>query len=847
MEIARLLSVLGAAGLEPTPIEVAEAIWLSSYASAPQERPRQPDADPLADAAGQGDTDVGVSDPNRATQTMKPVAVPQSGPHSTVMAGFPIRIPEAPALPEPAAIQRALRPLKRRRGSPRRTVVDHQATVRFIASTGIWSPILRPAPERWFEVALVIDDAASMPVWRALLEELRAAITQTGAFRDVRVWHLIDTPTGVGIAPRLGGTPRPARELIDPSARRLFLIVSDTTGAMWHTGAAAQALAVWARHGSVAVLQPLPERLWLRTGLPARAGRLQSPAPGAANAQIRFTARQRRRQAKPDPCQIVVPIVHVSPAWINAWARLVAASSSTGVDLAAAVISSVDTQQAGGDVYEVHTDAPDTVRRFAATASPDAFQLAICLSAAPLTIPVMRLVQHVTACGPGPATLAEFLLGGLVEHVADEHYEFRPGVRELLAQQLRTSEAVAVTAALSTYLVDHGGEPGRAFTAAILNSDGEAISVVENALTWIPPDAALRMGAATAANTVRAPSSTTEEEPEPDTDIVLSASSRTALAKILPQLYRDRAANSLLQDVGLDAKLHPKGKITSKWWKAAFRRLDGLGTGQPYRFLLETLLTDHPQNSQVLSLAGPLLEAAAEDPWLTRSPQELRRAQPYAMRVALIGPPGAGKGTQAEFIAAHLAVPKISTGDIFRANIAAGTPLGVESRRYLDAGQLVPDEVTINMVRDRLAEPDSAGGFLLDGFPRTVPQARALDKLLSDLGTSLDLVLELMVDDDEVLRRLGGRRTCRGCGKIWHVEFDPPSREDVCDRCGGQLFRRDDDTPETIAGRLEEYAEKTAPLVDYYGAQNKLGGIDGTGPVEDVTVRAIDALRSYPR
>jgi adenylate kinase len=217
------------------------------------------------------------------------------------------------------------------------------------------------------------------------------------------------------------------------------------------------------------------------------------------------------------------------------------------------------------------------------------------------------------------------------------------------------------------------------------------------------------------------------------------------------------------------------------------------------------------------------------------------------MRVALIGPPGAGKGTQAEFIAAHLAVPKISTGDIFRANIAAGTPLGVESRRYLDAGQLVPDEVTINMVRDRLAEPDSAGGFLLDGFPRTVPQARALDKLLSDLGTSLDLVLELMVDDDEVLRRLGGRRTCRGCGKIWHVEFDPPSREDVCDRCGGQLFRRDDDTPETIAGRLEEYAEKTAPLVDYYGAQNKLGGIDGTGPVEDVTVRAIDALRSYPR
>ncbi|MBM0256799.1 MULTISPECIES: adenylate kinase [Micromonospora] len=215
------------------------------------------------------------------------------------------------------------------------------------------------------------------------------------------------------------------------------------------------------------------------------------------------------------------------------------------------------------------------------------------------------------------------------------------------------------------------------------------------------------------------------------------------------------------------------------------------------------------------------------------------------MRLVLVGPPGAGKGTQAEFIAAHLSVPKISTGDIFRANVSQGTPLGVEAKRYMDAGKLVPDEVTINMVRDRLAEPDAAEGFLLDGFPRTTPQAAALDKLLADLGTALDLVLELVVDDDEVIRRLSGRRTCRGCGKIWHVEFDATTREGICDRCGAELFQRDDDKPETIAARLREYAEKTAPLVDYYGAQNKLVGIDATGPVEDVTVRAIDALRSY--
>ncbi|MER7458068.1 adenylate kinase [Micromonospora sp. NPDC126480] len=215
------------------------------------------------------------------------------------------------------------------------------------------------------------------------------------------------------------------------------------------------------------------------------------------------------------------------------------------------------------------------------------------------------------------------------------------------------------------------------------------------------------------------------------------------------------------------------------------------------------------------------------------------------MRLVLVGPPGAGKGTQAEFIAAHLAVPKISTGDIFRSNVSQGTPLGVEAKRYMDAGELVPDEVTINMVRDRLAEPDASEGFLLDGFPRTTPQAAALDKLLADLGTALDLVLELVVDDDEVIRRLSGRRTCRGCGKIWHVEFDPTTREGICDRCGAELFQRDDDKPETIATRLREYADKTAPLVDYYGAQGKLVGIDATGPVEDVTVRAIDALRSY--
>jgi adenylate kinase len=188
------------------------------------------------------------------------------------------------------------------------------------------------------------------------------------------------------------------------------------------------------------------------------------------------------------------------------------------------------------------------------------------------------------------------------------------------------------------------------------------------------------------------------------------------------------------------------------------------------------------------------------------------------VRLVLVGPPGAGKGTQAEFIAAHLAVPKISTGDILRANVADGTELGREAKKFMDAGRLVPDQVVIDMVRDRLAEPDAEDGFLLDGFPRTTPQAQELDKLLDYLGAGLDVVLELVVDEDEVIRRLSGRRTCRGCGKIWHLEFDPPSRPDVCDRCQGELFQRDDDKPETVAERLRVYARDTAPLSDYYGA-----------------------------
>ncbi len=212
------------------------------------------------------------------------------------------------------------------------------------------------------------------------------------------------------------------------------------------------------------------------------------------------------------------------------------------------------------------------------------------------------------------------------------------------------------------------------------------------------------------------------------------------------------------------------------------------------------------------------------------------------MRIVLVGPPGAGKGTQAQFIASHLSVPKISTGDIFRANVSGGTELGLQAKQYMDRGDLVPDEVTIAMVRDRLGEDGARGGFLLGGFPRNVPQAETLKKILAEWDARLDIVLELVVDEDEVVRRLSGRRTCDQCGRVWHVDFDD-KQDDICDDCGGRLFQRDDDKKEVVMHRLEVYRHDTAPLVQFYADENILVGIDATGPVEEVTKRALVALR----
>jgi adenylate kinase len=216
------------------------------------------------------------------------------------------------------------------------------------------------------------------------------------------------------------------------------------------------------------------------------------------------------------------------------------------------------------------------------------------------------------------------------------------------------------------------------------------------------------------------------------------------------------------------------------------------------------------------------------------------------VRIILLGPPGAGKGTQASRIAEAYAIPHISTGDILRGNVRAETELGMEAKTYMDAGDLVPDQLVMRMVGDRLREPDAAKGFLFDGFPRTVPQARALEHLLVEQEAPLDAVLRLAVPNADVIARLTGRRTCSGCGRIFHLVFDPPSEETRCDACGGELVQRDDDTEEVVRNRLEVYAAQTEPLEHFYWERGLLRDVEATGAPDEVFASAtaiLDTLR----
>lgn len=214
------------------------------------------------------------------------------------------------------------------------------------------------------------------------------------------------------------------------------------------------------------------------------------------------------------------------------------------------------------------------------------------------------------------------------------------------------------------------------------------------------------------------------------------------------------------------------------------------------------------------------------------------------MKIVLLGPPGAGKGTQAKSISNRYSIPHISTGDIFRKNISENTPLGVEAKKYIDNGQLVPDEVTINMVKDRLTHDDCREGYLLDGFPRTVQQAEALEEFLLNRSEKIDTALLIDVPMSFILERMTGRRVCPSCGASYHVKFNPPSTEGKCDVCGSDVIQRKDDTEETVSERLDVYQKQTQPLIDFYKNKEQLSVVDGTKAINEVFESICDILGS---
>jgi adenylate kinase len=210
--------------------------------------------------------------------------------------------------------------------------------------------------------------------------------------------------------------------------------------------------------------------------------------------------------------------------------------------------------------------------------------------------------------------------------------------------------------------------------------------------------------------------------------------------------------------------------------------------------------------------------------------------------IVLLGGPGAGKGTQAERLAKNVDIPQVSTGDLFREHLKEETELGLLARQYMDRGELVPDEITVGMVRERLSRPDAAGGVILDGFPRTIAQADALEALLVDLDDELDFVFYIKVPQDVLLKRLSGRWTCRSCGAMYHESFHPPEEPGVCDQCGGELYQRPDDTPETQKHRIEVYFKQTAPLIDYYQEKGLLVDVDGRQGIEEIQADLLDLI-----
>ncbi|GAA2603569.1 SAV_2336 N-terminal domain-related protein [Actinomadura fulvescens] len=470
MTIDRLHQALDSLGPDTDARELSEILWLACHATPPQ-GPEGVPGPPLTPGTAHDGLPPHESDHEGAAAPHPPPprpgqpaalhprpSAPESGGDATE-----ILVPTAPMLADPLAVQRALRPLKRRVASPLRTELDEGATAARIADTGLWVPVLTPAPERWLSLILVVDTGPAMRLWRPLARELTETIVRQGAFRDVHVTYLNESG-------RVSSSPTaPARSpttLIDPAGRHAALVLSDCSGRHWWDGRAPRAVRAWAQTGPTAILQPLPERLWRRTAAPTTPGLASLPRPGAPNTELSFMPYDGEAPGGPP-----IPVLEIAPRWLSGWASLVAGAGPQPTAVAA------PTATTSAPVHRERELPPEErVRRFLVTASPEAAELAAHVAVSVPSLPVMRLIQHRVLGESGPGQLAEVLLSGLLRPVGPSQYEFVRGAREALLAGLPRPEAWHTRRVLehvSAEIERRAGSAAETFRALLPSPEGD--------------------------------------------------------------------------------------------------------------------------------------------------------------------------------------------------------------------------------------------------------------------------------------------------------------------------------------------------------------------------------------
>jgi predicted ATPase/class 3 adenylate cyclase len=513
--IDRIVAALRELGLEPTADDVRDAIWLALQMQPERHAETTPRPGTAAGPSSASKRPIATGDSRPAAVIPPPepavgepekeaihLPAPRAVDADSGVRGVAVSSPGVPSLPDALGISRALRPLMRRVPSRSHFLVDERATVDRIVDEGLWLPVVRPGPSRWLDLALIVDEGASMPLWRSTIAELQALLERHGAFRDVRTWSLVTDardkqPALSGRRSQSSGSSRPSRsrnplELVDPAGQRLLLIVSDCVSPAWRSGQAGHLVARWGRAGPVAVLQMLPERLWPGTGLAAEPALFQMPYPGAPNSRLVVRPRSPWPSDRPQG-SLPVPVIALEPKWIAPWAKLMAGSgvdrfpgSVAYVGGAAAVRQQLPDPPAD-PVGSPPATAEERVLRFRATASPLAVKLAGHLAAAPLTLPVMRLIQEATVPNSTLAHLAEVFLSGLIERRTPAtapvpsdgvQYDFAEGVRDLLLNAVLRTDAMFVLRRVGDYL-ERRNEISFGFSAILADPNGSTAVTID--------------------------------------------------------------------------------------------------------------------------------------------------------------------------------------------------------------------------------------------------------------------------------------------------------------------------------------------------------------------------------